>query len=991
MNLRRLEIALVAAAMMMIVVASYQLFVAPGNSQSSDGNWKAWLSALENSAKHRRANDLVWRDLYQGERLSDGASVFTGDESSAAINFQEGQQLRIAANTLLRIQSVDMSQVLVEKGIIQTQLGKATLQLEMNGKKIELVGNGAEVQIVNDGSTAALSVLKGSATMTEGAKTFDLEQNDEAQVSKTAETKKASLAYELLTPAAGQVLWTRDRASVEMSWSGEEEKDQRLVIARDIQLRDVVLREELRGRSRKIDLDAGTYFWQISSSLGKSRLGVFTVKREAQIQIQYPETKSVISLPIETETSWPVTLRWSAINVEAYDVTWRTDNQSKTLRVHEAQATIQVPLDQMVHWQVTPVDEARPLAIASEEGVFTVKKILPPVAVSWVKSGPLSLSKRSDDASTDVGWIGEGHRFEWEIRQGEARLQAGVTTARELRLPLTDAGDYQVFVRAFDEFDRAGPWSEKLEINWRPFESRPLDEGQKIVLASPDQKISFSWDGEDEQLFELASDSTFTKVLVTQRGIGATEIVFPQVGTFFWRARKVLPNGTSVYSAPRKVIVEPTPPLATPVAPPALKKEIEIQFTAPKSTWIDWVFPRAFASDFQTSVTLELPPTDAAKKYRVEIFADEALTQLVFTTTTPDVSFEWKGARPGRYWWRYSLIDAWSRETAMSQASVLDLVAGTAKAPEKPRLLVPIRSIKIAEAESMNFKWRSAARAMRYELQVATDDDFDEVLFQAETNKTELMVPTTNWGRGEILFWRVRARHDWGETQSNTGRFQLGEKKILTPEEKLALPWRSAEPYSWLRIGFNPQNLKATLDDREFSGEINGLVLNSVGLAGRLQKKNWSIKAQILRQGGNVFDDEDFSRTEASVLFERVWRLSERSFAWIGLGGTRASVSSYRLMTPTKVAFEKDISALSPRLQGEWEWRAFETSSVHVQGAFQTGDWSGLQFEASWRKFFRYRMFYEIGFMFESMRLKTDRGNQDMSSQGLSILAGLSY
>lgn len=977
--------------MMMIVVASYQLFVAPMNSRGTDASWRAWLSSLENSAKHRRADDLVWRDLYQGERLSDGASVFTGDASSAAIDFKEGQQLRIAANTLLRIQSVDLSQVLVEKGFIQTQLGTSKLQIEMNGKKIELAGNGAEVQIVNDGATAALSVVKGSATLTEGTQTFELAQNDEAQVSKTTATTKDTLRYELLTPTAGQVLWTREAAAIPLSWKGAAAQGQRLVVARDVQLRDVVLAEELTASTRSLELGAGAYYWQVASALGKSRLGSFTVKREAPILLQYPEENSVISLPIESEASWPVTLRWSATNVRAYDVTWRTDSATETIRVSDAQATLRVPLDQLVRWRVTPVDAARPLAFASEEGSFTVKKILPPAAVTWLKPGPLSVSKQPDDESTDVSWSGEGQRYEWEVRQGATPLNTGVTVDRELRLPLTATGDYQVRVRAVDEFDRAGPWSVPLEVLWRPFEARPADEGQKIVLASPDQKISFSWEGADEHLFELAAEPTFSTILVTQRGVNATEIVFPKVGTFYWRARKVLPDGTSVFSAPRKVIVEPTPPLATPQPPPTLKKEIDIQFTAPKSTWVDWILPRAFASEFETSVTLELPKTDAAKNYRVEVFADEALTQLVFTTTTPDVAFVWKGARPGRYWWRYSLIDAWNRETAMSQASVLDLVAGTAKAPDKPRLLAPIRSATLAEAPSVTFSWRRAARATSYDVEVSTDDEFEDVVFRAQTKKTELTAPSGSWVRGELLFWRVRARHDWGEALSNVGRFKLGEKKVLTPEEKLALPWRSAGPYSWLQIGLEPRSLQASIDDREFTGTIDGLVLNSVSLAGRYQRKSWSLKAQLVRQAGAVFDGEEFSRLEAALSYERVWRLSERSFAWLGLGASRASVSSYRLQTPSTVGFEEDVAAVSPRLHGEWEWRGFETSSVHVYGTFQTGDWGGALLEANWRKFFRYQMFSELGLSFESLRFKTARGSQDLSSQGLNLRAGLSF
>lgn len=991
MNVRRLEIALVALAMMMIVVASYQLFVAPAGRSASDASWRAWLGSLENSAKHRRADELVWRDLYQGERLSDGASVFTGTDSRAEIKFREGQELQLAANTLLRIQSLDLSSVLVEKGFVRTQLGKTALRLEMNGKNVELSGDGAELQIVSDGTTAALSVVKGRALLTEGTERFELAQNDEAQVSVGQATTAAALRYELRAPVAGAVVWGRERTPVEFSWDNRHGEAVRLRLARDLKLTDLVADEELVATARAIELSAGTYYWQVTSALGRSRLGNFTVKRESPLAIAYPENGATIALPLTDEATWPVTLRWSGSQVKAYQVSWETATQSETIEVTEPQATVRAPVDAPVRWRVRPVDPARPLALPSEEASFTVKRLLPPSAVQWVTRGPLVISRADDEASSDVAWTGAGERFDWELRQASTVRDAGSTSAQELRLPLRDAGEYQVVVRAVDQFGRAGVWSEPLAIKWRPFEARPPEEGQRIVLESPDQKISFSWDGVEEQLFELAEDSGFAKVLVSQRGVGAAEVVFPQVGTFFWRARRVLPDGTSVYSAPKKVVVEPTPPLPTPEPPPALKKEIEIQFTAPKSTWVDWVLPRAFASEYQTRVTLELPTTGAARKYRVEIFSDEALTRLVFATTTTNPAFEWKGAQPGRYWWRYALVDAWERQTAMSPASPLDLVAGAPPKPERAKLLKPIRSTKLAEAEVVEFQWTAAERALRYELEVASDDDFETILQREQLRATTFRAATTGWPRGQLLFWRVRARHDWGEALSNVGRFQLGEPKVLTAEEKQALPWRSAEPYSWLQLGVDPRTTAVTLDDREFSGELSGTVLNAVSLTGRLQRRKWSGQAQLVRQSGKVFESEPYSRLEVTALVERHWRISERSFVWLGAGASRASLSSYRLATPTRVALEEDLSSIAPRIQSEWEWRGTETSSLHVQASLQTGDWSGYQVQASWRRFLRHQVFVEGGAVVEAMQLKASRGTHTYAGQGLNARAGLSF
>ncbi|MFP5492805.1 MAG: FecR domain-containing protein, partial [Bacteriovoracia bacterium] len=200
MNVRRTEIGFVALAALMIAVSIYQLFLRPGLDRATSSSWQAWLSSLENTAKHRRADDLVWRDLYQGDRLSEGASVFTGQAARAQLSFREGHTLSLAANTLLRLQSKDTNQILLEQGVVQTTLGDESIELEMNGKKVQLSGAGAQVQIVNDGDSTALSVMGGSAQLQEGENKIQVAVNEEVSVSADKETSKRKLSFKLLAP-----------------------------------------------------------------------------------------------------------------------------------------------------------------------------------------------------------------------------------------------------------------------------------------------------------------------------------------------------------------------------------------------------------------------------------------------------------------------------------------------------------------------------------------------------------------------------------------------------------------------------------------------------------------------------------------------------------------------------------------------------------------------------------------------------------------------
>jgi hypothetical protein len=991
MNVRRMEIGFVALAALMIAVSIYQLFLQPDLDHESNSSWQAWLSSLENTAKHRRADDLVWRDLHQGDRLSVGASVFTGQAARAQLSFREGHTLNLAANTLLRLQSKDTNELLLEQGVVQTTLSDQAIQLEMNGKKIQLSGAGARVQIVNDGDSTALSVMGGNAQLQDGDNKIQVATNEEVSVSADKETSKRKLSFKLLSPAEGAVIWSREASFVNFKWENPKNEQVVLEVARDLKFKDILQSQELTGTEASLRLVAGTLYWRIRSESGASRLATLNLRQEPELKLLNPEQDSIVSLPLETEKTWRLTLSWSPTEVKSYRVKWKAASSSGEAESAHYQLPMDFPVNEKITWSVGPNDRTRPEARSSIEQSFIIQSVPLPRKVEWSKDGPLDIFHGPEVTEADINWKGDALQYEWQVLSKDEIIRDGLQTSSGLVFPVLAAGKYFVKVRGVDQYGRKGEWSNSLLINWTPFEKRQPIEGQKIVLKRPDQKITFSWSGEGEQIFELARDEEFKDVILTQNGDGKTEIVFPQVGTFFWRARYIDATGKTNYSAPKKVMVEPTPPLATPEALPSIKKEIEIRFIKPKTTWIDWLIPSAFADNYETSVTLQLPENETAVGYKVEIYSDEELKNKVFSMATSKTEFEWKGARPGRYWWRYSLVDAWGRETAMSQASELDLIPGEARNPGKPKMLRPIRSVQLPESPEVNFAWTPSERTFDYQLEVSKDDDFEENLVFEETTKTQSFLKTDNWPRGEEIFWRVKARHKWGETISNTGRFVLGNKKVLTPEEVKALPWRKALAYGWLRVGFEPRTMSIELDDREFNGKIEGTAMNSLSLATRLQGKRWSFFGQYLRQSGSVFDGEPFTRSDLTLAGERHWRMSENSFIWAGLGASRISQSNYRLRTPEAIEMDEEISLLAPRIHNELEWRWGEKTSGHLNLVGSFGDWTSIEAQLNVRRFWRLGGFYEIGLSSEQATLKATRGDNKYSSMGVNARMGFSF
>ncbi|MBI4770350.1 MAG: CSLREA domain-containing protein [Chloroflexi bacterium] len=84
----------------------------------------------------------------------------------------------------------------------------------------------------------------------------------------------------------------------------------------------------------------------------------------------------------------------------------------------------------------------------------------------------------------------------------------------------------------------------------------------------------------------------------------------------------------------------------------------------------------------------------------------------------------------------------------------LDLYTG---APDAPALLSPPDGATNVFI-SPEFRWTAAAQAVAYDLQVATDPDFQQVVYTASVTGTA-HTPRTPLARGTLYYWRVRAQN----------------------------------------------------------------------------------------------------------------------------------------------------------------------------------------------------------------------------------------
>lgn len=278
---------------------------------------------------------------------------------------------------------------------------------------------------------------------------------------------------------------------------------------------------------------------------------------------------------------------------------------------------------------------------------------------------------------------------------------------------------------------------------------------------------------------QVATDSLFISIVADDSTVTTTSTLVGPLSNsmlYFWRVRGRNSNGSAPYSITwsfTTVIAPPQPP--TLVSPPSSS------INQPRLLTLSW------------------DPVPTATTYRLQVSRDTPFqpNQIVFDDSIIIGTSRQVGplGNDSTFYWRVIAKNAGGNSLPSDIWNLTTVIA----APAVPALLSP-PSASLNQPASLILKWRAAARADRYHLQLAKDSPFDALVFSDSS-----LTDTTRFISGlddfSTYFWRVRASNIGGtSTFSSISNFTT-----ILPAPGLSLPAnRSINQPTTLTVAWNP-------------------------------------------------------------------------------------------------------------------------------------------------------------------------------------------
>ena len=884
MTSKRIDQTLQAMGLVLILISSYQLFLWR-HQEGLQGLTLGTLAQTKSVVKIKALSSLDWRDAYAGIAVEDKQLIYTDANSSAEVKFLKGQTISLSENSLIRITSSGENQGLdIERGLIRAKIQEnKPLVIAVNGSELKLSGKEADVQISLQGEKGEIGVLSGEVSVEKSGVTQKIDKTESLLIEKN-NLSKQQIKFTQVTPVMDQIFYTQSEMErVEFAWSPDSSGE--VLLSNNASLKQSKV---FRGDGKvAADIIPGNYYWKVEDNQGSSLGGTFTVIKETAPVVLRPQNGDKITLAQSNGIKTEIFLQWKGIAGENYLVEW-SNQEGHELEVNGNGVLIPVTTSGAVNWRVKLDSPNRPLAIWSDWQNVDVLVVEPPQTPVDLAPEELELQSYSKEAfDVDLNWKSSS-AVDLEIITPKNEKISEKVNENTFTIKVSEAGEYRWRVRSFDNFRRISEWSE-----WKAFKLEDLShevstEGfSRVQLKKPDQSVTFNWKAEAETItiFELSETKDFKEVLIKQEVKGEeVSIIVPKVGNYYWRSRQYKPDGTFSVSEPKKVVIEPTPAPTKPEKLPDVEVPIEWEETSSYTpSLLDIFISPAIADDFKGSAKILLPVKEEAKKYVVKIYSDAQGGDLLLETTLESKTLDWKGAKPGQYYWQYALVDFWGRTSPFSDLSVLTVTGTQMVKPQKPKLVG-------SEIKNKNvvLKWNTSEKNSSYRLEIALTKTFDKVMLSRNTKKSQYtfkdeLPPTT-------YFWRVVATNDSKREVTSS----VEEFVVEAPLEKITIVDRSeGEEKKYaprFSIAWAPSLDSYDFKNSETKGTIEGNTLNAAEGRGFYFTDKWIFSADLLRQSGKVFGEEKY-------LFQRLqahasWKKKSGDHLW-GAGLSVGSVAGY--------------------------------------------------------------------------------------------------
>lgn len=887
----------------MTLVAAFCIYMLYGNKyrQKSNSNQLQIASIVEQIQTVKIKKDFFqsWMDVTQGEGLSQNDEIYTHGQSSAKINFLNGQQITLLENSLLRIKSINNENILsLNKGNLTTKLSTSSPKLDVliHGKKYSFESSNANIQIEEGKTESKFLLLDGMAKLKISGEKKDLKTNQVlVQNNKTGDIKIQDIPFILKFPLNNHLQYYKNDKEIEFKWlytKASISDSVKIIISKNLSFNDSLVSEDIKQNYFKYSFNQpGIYYWKLVST--------DNIEGPTRSLILKEEFAPVIILDKNIVYHDPhkgakVLIHWNSSDANNFILRIKNPQEEiKNIKLSQNNYELKDLLIGTYQFEVIVDDLNRPDAIWSTPNLLQVLDVK---IINISNNGPDQIQKfvyNNQEINHLLTWNGPTSDVKYIITVLHNKFSKQYeSTNTNFLINMKDAGEYEWKIHGESSSGiLSNSIAGKIILKMPLVINSSPSEGAIIELEKPDQLVAFKWnqlEKNSQYEFELATESNFQNIIYSKEtDSNSISTTLQKTGQYFWRVK--IKDGKSIeYSRPVSVDIRPTPPLEKPVIEPAIK--IKIKYIDNKSSlkshlnnFLNFFIANASANDAIAIAEWDLPPNSRTKKYIVEIYEDQNLTKLLAKIESDKPHITWKNATPGNFYWRVSYQDYWGRQTDFSKLSTLATELEYLPPPPIPvkiaKKIIPIPLELVAPSHKNNIlkfredkailSWIPLPEVKNYHLVVANDLDFKSKIFTKNTKNNELEITCKDLNNIEgDYYWRV-------ETDKNN----ISKRRMFTVDciardiSPLPAPLTLKNPIidkapHYLELALLPHKFNYTNRSAAYTAKINGIVSNSI--LGIYQRPvNWnffqSYSPSIWFSRGKVFNNIVFTDYELNL------------------------------------------------------------------------------------------------------------------------------
>lgn len=660
---------------------------------SSDLEQIGEVTTLENDVRRRHQIAFTWLPLEKQNNVFQGDSIFTGNSSGVIIKTKTGEQITIAANSLVVVRTREDSVSLdIGFGSVEGKVQKGkTLRITSNNSVTELDGSDAVVKVdAGEGNKLVLNVIAGEVKVKSADGVQFLKRNETTEIDSSNFLQSPSQnGIQVLFPLANQRFqFLQDRPTI-FKWRVPRKLSRmKIKIATDQEMKNTLVDTSVQDPSYtafNLPVDIPLY-WQVLSESALSEVTPFYLVGNAPPQLVSPQ-------------------------------------QGLNLFYDAANRGPRAGVEAVLEWAGGSPSLRYEVALA-DNSLFEGPQIF-----------------KTTDTKYKTALLPAGQYY-WRVRSIDfkntkwsetANFKVGPEPARFLPLPLM-----------------------QMTSNEHLLRTKMHKESAAAVHAARNQKAislvenfpTLQWGriaGADDYEIQVSSRLDFSNIVVARR-VKENFFVFKTAspGTYFWRvkARNLLykdgsfskPNELTVRLAPPaaltlSAIIEEVPEQALLLAP---TPPVELKWNATVATY---AYQVQFSKDSQFSAPLEFVTSNTSRKVQIPSVGN-------YFWRVRSLNEKSEALSP---WGSYSI----SFQRVYKDPALSDNLLALYPKQQDSLVMVGQGSSEIV------FKWNTPYEKARYRMEISYDPDFKTVIHSAVSNSNTYILKDRLLSN--TVYWRVRA------------------------------------------------------------------------------------------------------------------------------------------------------------------------------------------------------------------------------------------